>query len=31
MGITEEFLSAFSMRLKISIDRVWTALPTAEV
>jgi PPOX class probable F420-dependent enzyme len=24
MGMTEEFLSAFTARLKISIDRVWT-------
>jgi PPOX class probable F420-dependent enzyme len=27
MGITEEFLSAFNTRLKITIDRVWTAPP----
>jgi PPOX class probable F420-dependent enzyme len=27
MGITKEFLSAFNVRLKISIDRVWTTPP----
>jgi PPOX class probable F420-dependent enzyme len=31
MGIAEDFLSAFSVRLKISIDRVWTALPVDQV
>lgn len=29
LGFTEEFLSAFNTRLKISIDKVWTT-PTAE-
>jgi len=24
MGMTKEFLTAFSTRLKISIDKVWT-------
>jgi PPOX class probable F420-dependent enzyme len=27
MGMTEDFLSAFSTRLKISIDKVWTTPP----
>jgi PPOX class probable F420-dependent enzyme len=27
MGVTEEFLSAFNTRLRISIDRVWSAPP----
>jgi PPOX class probable F420-dependent enzyme len=27
MGMTEEFLSAFNTRLKISIDKVWTTPP----
>ena len=29
MGMTEEFLAAFSTRLKISIDKVWST-PSAE-
>jgi PPOX class probable F420-dependent enzyme len=29
MGMTEEFLSAFNTRLKISVDKVWTT-PSAE-
>lgn len=29
LGFTEEFLSAFNTRLKISVDKVWTT-PTAE-
>jgi hypothetical protein len=28
MGVTEEFLAAFNTRLRISIDRVWSALPS---
>jgi PPOX class probable F420-dependent enzyme len=27
MGMTEEFLSAFSTRMKISIDKVWSTPP----
>jgi PPOX class probable F420-dependent enzyme len=27
MGMTEEFLAAFTTRLKISIDKVWTSPP----
>jgi PPOX class probable F420-dependent enzyme len=28
MGVTEEFLAAFNTRLRISIDRVWSAPPS---
>jgi PPOX class probable F420-dependent enzyme len=27
MGMTEEFLAAFTTRLKVSIDKVWTSPP----
>jgi PPOX class probable F420-dependent enzyme len=30
VGFTEEFLGAFSTRLKISIDKVWTTPPAPE-
>ena len=30
MGMTEEFLGAFTTRLKISIDKVWTTPPEPE-